>query len=226
MLFDQMKGKLIINWHIWFYKVPVWLIGLGVAGIILSLLAHRKLAKHQVPLHIAFALGITAVLLVQRPNNPWARVWSFSIAFFMIWAAAGLIELIKKRPFQNFILTLALTGAVWGAWQTVQTPLEKSKENLVAEVIIERIGENDLVLVEGDYAAPIEYYLLKAGKSHRNFQRELPFERVFLVIVTKGDYTFDAFMDKFVPKYALDANTLKPLRTFGHYEVYEILPLQ
>ena len=225
MLFDQMKGKIIINWDAWFRDVPVWLIVLGVVGIIISLLAHRQLGKHQLPLQFAFAIGIVGVLLVQRPNNPWARVWSFSIAFFMIWAAAGIIEWIKNRRIQNIILALALLGSVWGAWLNAHTPIEPSKEQLVAELLAPRIQENDVIIVEGDYAAPIEYYLLRAGKPREHFHPDKPFEHAFLVIVTKGGYTFNDFIGKYAPKYALDVETLTPLYAFGNYEVYEIEPL-
>ncbi len=226
MLFDQMKGKIIINWGIWFGDMPSWLVGAIVIGVIISLLAHRQLAKHQVPLQFAFAIGIVAVLLVQRPNNPWARVWSFSIAFFMVWAAAGIIEWIKNRRIQNGILALALLGSIWGAWQTVHTPIEPSKEQLVAELLAERIQENDIVIVEGDYSAPIEYYLVREGFPREIFQHTLDFEHAFLVIVTKSGYTVDAFLEKYIPKYGLDIDTLTPLYTFGNYEVYEIDPLQ
>jgi hypothetical protein len=225
MLFDQMKGKLIINWRIWFGNFPAWLVGLIVIGVILSLLAHRQLGKHQLPLQFAFALGIVAVLIVQRPNNPWARVWSFSIAFFMVWAAAGIIEWIKDQRIQNIILTLALLGAAWGAWQSIQTPIEPSKEQLVSELILSRIEMGDVVIVEGDYGAAIEYYLLRAGYPRTTFQHTLDFKHAFLVVVTKWGYTLDGFMEKYVPKYGLDAKTLTPLQAFGNYEVYEIRPL-
>ena len=225
MLFDQMKGKVIINFGIWFGDFPSWLVGLIVIGVVLSLLAHRQLAKHQLPLQFAFALGIVAVLIVQRPNNPWARVWSFSIAFFMIWAAAGIIEWFKNRNIQNIILALVLVGSIWGAWQNWQTTIEPSKEQLVSELIIERIQENDIVIVEGDYGAPIEYYLMRAGKPRTHFQRKQLFERAFLVIVTKGGYTVEDFIEKYAPKYALDLDTLTTLHAFGNYQVYEIAPL-
>ena len=225
MLFDQMKGKIIINWDVWFGSLPLWLTALIVIGVFVSLLAHRQLAKHQLPLQFAFALGIVAVLIVQRPNNPWARVWSFSIAFFMVWAAAGIIAWIKNRRIQNIILALALLGSAWGALQNMQTPIEPSKEQMVAELIAERIRENDVVIVEGDYAAPIEYYLIRAGKPREHFQRTPDFERAFLVVVTKGGYTLEDFIEKYAPKYALDIDTLTPLYAFGNYEVYEIAPL-
>jgi hypothetical protein len=225
MLFDQMKGKVIINFGIWFGDFPNWLVGAIVIGIIVSLLAHRQLGKHQLPLQFAFAIGIVAVLLAQRPNNPWARVWSFSIAFFMVWAAAGIIEWIKNRRIQNIILALALLGSVWGAWLNAHTPIEPSKEQLVAELLAPRIQENDVIIVEGDYAAPIEYYLLRAGKPREYFHPDKPFEHAFLVIVTKGGYTFNDFIGKYAPKYALDVETLTPLYAFGNYEVYEIEPL-
>ncbi len=229
MLFDQMKGKVIINWGIWFADVSPWLIGLGVVGILVSLLAHRQLAKHQLPLQFAFALGIVAVLIVQRPNNPWARVWSFSIAFFMVWAAAGIMGLLQKLKngnLPNILLSLALAASAWGAWQNVHSPIEKTKEQLVAELLTPRVQEGDIIIVEGDYATPIEYYLVRAGKPRTLFQRNQPFERAFLVIVTKGSYTFDGFIAKYVPKYALDIETLTPLHAYGNYEVYEIAPLQ
>ena len=229
MLFDQMKGKVIINWAIWFSDVPIWLVALGVIGIVISFLAHRRLAKHQLPLQFAFVIGVVGVLIVQRPNNPWARVWSFSIAFFMVWAAAGIMWVLQKLKYgslPNILLSLALAASVWGAWQNFHNSIEKSKEQLVAELLAPRVQEGDIIFVEGDYAAPIEYYLLRAGKPRTLFQREQPFERAFLVIVTKGGYTFDDFIEKYAPKYALDIETLTPLYAFGNYEVYEIAPLR
>ena len=225
LLASQMWGKVMINWDAWFHDVPPILIGLGVSGVVLSLLAHRKLGKHQLPLHFAFALGIVAVLLVQRPNNPWARVWLFSIPFFMIWAAAGIIEWFKDRRIQNAILLLALVGSVWGAWQYVQTPFEPSKEKLVADLIAPRLQSGDMILVEGDFAAPIEYYLLRAGQPRDYFQRNENFTRAFLIVITKGGYTYEDFVEKYAKKFPLDLSTITLIESYGNYSVYEIAPL-
>jgi hypothetical protein len=144
----------------------------------------------------------------------------------MVWAAAGIIEPFKNRNIQNIILGISLAATIWGAWQAVQTSIEPSKEQLVSEFLVQQIQENDIVIVEGDYAAPIEYYLLRTGKTREHFQRNQPFERAFLVIVTKGGYTFEDFIEKYVPKYGLNLDTLTPLQAYGNYKVYEIRPLR
>ncbi|MBC8334245.1 MAG: glycosyltransferase family 39 protein [Anaerolineales bacterium] len=231
---NRMWGKFLNTWAEWTAPIPELLVWLGIVGIIISFIFHRKFAKHKIPLHIVFVVGISTMILIQRPNA-WPRVWSFTIAPILVWVAAGIIFPLSNFKIRAWFLDWIVIGIafiilLWGAAQHIPNlstyPVEKSKAEMTASYLQTELHENDMILMDGSYAPFLEYQMLIQGDFSKNFIRDYNFERVLLIVVTKNGESLDTVWKKFGEKYKLDFSTLKILRYFGNYEVYEVFPLQ
>ena len=230
---DRMWGKLMNTWAEWTAPFPVWLAWLGVFFGVLALLFHKKLAKHKFPLQIAFVVGIVTMILIQRPNA-WARVWSFSIALLLIWAAAGAVGVLSKLKVRQISLdwiligvtsVVLLGGALWLLPQLSVYPTEKSNDSASADFLTEELRAGDMIIMDGSHAPLLEYYLLIQGDYEPYFDREKDFERILLIVVEKNGENLDVLLRKFAEKYRFDLDTLKNLRNYGNYQIYEVFPL-
>jgi hypothetical protein len=231
---NRMWGKLLNTWAEWTVPIPLWLAWLGVFGGILALLLHKKLSKHKFPLQIAFLLGIVTMILIQRPNA-WPRVWSFSIALLVIWAAAGLVGGLGKLKIRQISVVWILIGVAsvtlfWGAAQRISQlsiyPTGKSNVEASADFLTEELNSGDMILMDGSHAPFLEYHLYIQGDFEGYFNREKEYQRIILIVVEKNDENLDVLLRKFSEKYKFDIDTLKMLRNFGNYQIYEVFPLE
>jgi hypothetical protein len=101
--------NLLMLWH---RDMPLILIPIVVAGVVASLVLHRRVAKHRVPILPIVAVCCAALLFVQRVV-PFERTWIMFIPLYLLFASAG-IEAIIRPLFRSRLLTYAGTVAVYG----------------------------------------------------------------------------------------------------------------
>jgi hypothetical protein len=105
--------RLLETWQSWLQDVPPGIGYIMAAGVILSVIFHRKISRQKIPFPVAAILWIALALLVQRPN-PWGKVWTYLFPPLMIWGSAGLLAVFKLLPIRignKFHLGSALAGA-------------------------------------------------------------------------------------------------------------------
>ena len=233
ILLNRMMGKLMNTWIDWTAPFPTWLAWMGVFSALLTFIFHKKLAKHKFPLQIAFGLGITTMILIQRPNA-WARVWTFSIAILLIWAAAGVVWLsaklnIKNLSFDKILLGVMLVPLLWSSISLIpQLSLhivEKSNGIASVDFLENELKSGDMILMDASHAPYFEYYLLVRGDNEIYFDRQKEFTRIILIVVNKDQENLDIMLQRFSEKYRFDLNTLKMLRRYGNYDIYEVFSL-
>ncbi|OQX61748.1 MAG: hypothetical protein B5M51_07220 [Anaerolinea sp. 4484_236] len=236
LLADRMWGKSLNTWARWTRPISAWMVALWVVGFFSSLLFHKRIAKHKIPSQFAFLVGIIIVVLVQRPNA-WPRVWSFLLAPLMIWASAGVIEILKKLPLKlksRDLLPLLLNGMalialLWNAANIIPSfparAADQSNVEAVAAYLDKELQDGDLVLVNLANTPALQYYLETGGSSASYVRHKEPFERVFVVVVAKGDETLSSVLKRYGPKDdPLDGNDAILMQSYGSYEIYEIFP--
>lgn len=232
LLADRMWGKLMNTWLEWTAPFPSWLAWLGVFFGVVAFAGYKKFAKHRFPLQIAFASGIITMILIQRPNA-WGRVWSFSIALLLIWAAAGAAGVLGKLKIGQVSLAAAMllfasVAAMGHAARLIPSlslhPAERSNTQASADFLAQELRPNDMILMDGSHAPLLEYELLIQGDFEGYFDREQAHERIILVVVEKNGENLGVLQEKFAERYRFDLATLKHLRSFGNYQIYEVYP--
>ncbi len=87
---ETLVQRLKETWVEWTFRVPMWIITLGILGLVLSLALHKKISSIRIPLQLASLVWILMLLIIQRPNA-WSKVWVFLLPLVILWSAAGLL---------------------------------------------------------------------------------------------------------------------------------------
>ncbi|HKP89672.1 MAG TPA: glycosyltransferase family 39 protein, partial [Thermoleophilaceae bacterium] len=82
-------------WDHWSRGVPNPLVWLVAAGFLVSLVRHRRLARHAVPL-AAPAIAVFLVAVAAGRAGPWARTWLYVLPLYLIHAGAGLSHVADR----------------------------------------------------------------------------------------------------------------------------------
>ncbi len=224
--------RLLDTWGQWTANLPEWLVWVGVVGLALGLVFHWWIARHKVPAQAAFALWIVAVLVVKRPNAE-PKVWSFLMAFLLIWAAAGMVELLKKLPvlargtgFSKALLVgvlgLLCVNNVLIAPTIPQRWNDRGGLEIAVEYLDAQLQEGDLVIVGVTYA-PQFYYLFDLYDIPTEYIRhDGPYQRAFIVISPRAGGDLEQVLSKFAPESPpLDMDSITLIKKFGAFEIYQ-----
>lgn len=193
----SVPGQFLGFWHEWTGGLAsIWAV-LIIAGFVLGLIFHGHLTRVRFPLQAAAFLWITALLLVQRPEGV-SKIWAFLQAPFMIWAAAGIIGLLKglrlKFAWNVSAAAVALGLAVLivsvEAAQVVPTIPRRWARKGAAEnsvlFIKDQLSPQDLIIIDSPYDTAVWYYSILYGIPRDRFDNRRPFDRL-LVIVSHSD---------------------------------------
>ncbi len=225
--------RLLDTWGQWTANLPEWLVVVGVIGLALGLVFHWWIARHKVPAQVAFALWIVVVLALKRPNAE-PKVWSFLMAFLLIWAAAGMVEMLKKLPFLarwNALFRKALSAGVLGllcvnnaliAPTIPQKWNDKGGLEIAVEYLDAQLQEGDLVIVGVTYA-PQFYYLFDIYDIPIEYIRhDGPYQRAFIIISPRAGGDLEQVLNKFAPASPpLDMDSITLVKKFGAFEIYQ-----
>ena len=85
------------TWIEWTEFVPLWISLLGVFGLLISLIFHKRFSKQKFPPQLAFLIWIVVILVVRRPDMS-PRLWLFLTAPLLVWSTAGVIEPLRRIP--------------------------------------------------------------------------------------------------------------------------------
>lgn len=159
------------TWVEWNYDVPVMVQMVLGGGTLLSVIIHSKISRLKVPAQITTLVWLLGILVIQRPD-PLARLWTFLIPFWLIWAGGGLVvPLTKLRlPWNKAGLGLVVVSLVlMSGWSIVRVhtyfPQWKSAPGateLAAEYLKQNLVPGDAVAVVSPDDAPLWFYLKRA----------------------------------------------------------------
>jgi len=183
------------TWESWNRGAPHPLVWLIAAGFIASLLVHRRLARHPVPLAApaaAVALGAYAV----GAAAPFARSWSYLVPVYAIHAGSGLswaagrvtrrgrrAERVALALPAILAVTLAVATADAGELGTLGAP--QSDDDIVGLLKRELRPGEAVLLGRFRVAVPSSYYFRRFAYHPRSLPRAHSPTRA-LVIVPRG----------------------------------------
>jgi len=189
---DGFGTRATITWGNWMKGLDPIVETLLIGGFLLSVFFYRKASRQRLPLQIFLILAIAILLLLQRVT-PFGRVFLYLEAFYLMFAAAGLIWLaelalckVTGPPWVDVILSTAiLLVGVGVLTATLQETLHESAvsnrdlqaEEYAAEYILEHITPEDTIVSTAPVDIQTAYYLKINGLPYERFyQRDHPVE--------------------------------------------------
>ena len=228
------RSQITETWSQWTFGVPWAVPVLLAAGILLSIVFHRRLSRDRIPWQLAAFVGIAAVLIIQRLNAP-VRVWLFLQPLMLIWGAAGTIGLlrgIRLKFTRGVSLAAIVTGAAFliGLLATVRIiptfPERWAEKGDVETTILyleSQLQENDFIVVTIPDDAPVWYYSLLHGIDNSHFDKRIPFERALALVEPVEGQTLKAVLAVRGPdEDILDIEAASLLKTFGKVQIFEV----
>jgi len=190
---------------------------------------------------VILAAAVAVVLVIQRVA-PLARVWMYLGAFYLIFAAAGLVwlvELVLNRFIRSvytariistailLVMMVALTNIYQETQQGSLVPNSNDlPEQYVAQYLASHLEAQDKVLSVSPVDIQTAYYLYLNGVPYDVFyQRDhpVPIENAVVVLRVNSKYNTPEEVLKF---YSIEDNlnlaSLKPVYEYGPVQVFSI----
>ncbi|MEF9426139.1 MAG: glycosyltransferase family 39 protein [Candidatus Mariimomonas ferrooxydans] len=179
--FQYSINKVLSGWH---RDMPFVIMVLLVIGFLASLVFHKLLSIHRVPIILAVAIWCIPVVIIQR-LVPYKRVWLFLLPVYIGLASSGVTYLLKPivSKISNYrsaiFAVLAIALSSWLGLNVVQTPMHYGKLPI-------RDAENVTVLLK-DYLRPGDI-VLPFTRGIRSFFPDPRFEYYFELYGIPSEY--------------------------------------
>jgi uncharacterized membrane protein len=160
-------------WRMWTAEVPAPLVWVFSGGLAVSMLRHRRIASHRIPIPIAFVVSVPLLVLAQRVI-PIERVWLFLLPLIAVMSAAGIADIISRvsndeHRRSGLSMAAALSVLLFMSLPDVRgTRLLKGGQHPLDGIpktvawLKSHLQANDVVLIGNGARAPFEYYLRRS----------------------------------------------------------------
>ena len=227
--FDSVLAtRLLDTWQTWTKDIPLLLTMILVLGFALALIFHRQISANRAsraPLQLVIFAWIALLVVTRRPDA-YDRFWSFLIAPFLLWGAAGLIETAKKMRGRSPIQFDSLLAGLAIIFLVVQSALsipsipsrwaKMGNPEAAAIYLKDLLNPGDVVLAGYPNNAPLWYYLGYLHLPESVWQGRVDAPRTYFVLAAnqKGQT-----LETIVKSYKLDL-TLFQLERAENIERY------
>jgi hypothetical protein len=189
---ENLDPRILKAWNKWMIGVSPTFEYVFLAGFLISVLFYRKVSNQKLPLQVFLALAVAVLLVLQRVS-PLPRIWIFLEAFYLMFAAAGLIWLVglllrkvtglglADRVF-SFAIPLVFIAAFANMLiARAQNPVFRDRDLLpeayAAGYIAEHLRPEDTIVATGPVDIQTAYYLSLHGiPFDRFYKRDHPVE--------------------------------------------------
>ena len=227
-----------------------WMIGVGSAfeyvflgGFLISLLFYRTVSnqKMRLPLQIFLALAVAFLLVLQRVS-PLPRIWIYLEAFYLMFAAAGVVWLIDLalrkttgpalagRMLSLGILLVFLAASTNMLITRAQNPvfqdLDLLPEAYAAEYIAGHLKPEDTIVATGPVDIQTAYYLSLHGiPFDRFYKRDHPAEIQNALVMLRDNSKYktpESVVEFFELDEALDLSAAELVFEYASVQIYSI----
>lgn len=240
---ENLDPRLLKAWNKWMIGIgPIFeLVFLG--GFLVSVLFYRQVSHRKLllPLQAFLALSVTILLVLQRVS-PLPRIWIFLEAFYLMFAAAGLVWLIglalgaiARQAFIERVLSLAIPLVFIAAFTNTliaraQNPVFQDRDLLpeayAAEYLASHLQPEDTIVATGPVDIQTAYYLSLHGiPFDRFYKRDHPVEiQNALVMLRKNSKykTPESVVKFFKLDRALDLSAARLVFEYASVQIYSI----
>jgi 4-amino-4-deoxy-L-arabinose transferase-like glycosyltransferase len=238
---ENLDPRIIKAWNKWMIGISPIVEYLFLGGFLMSLLFYRKVSNQKLPLQVFLALAVAILLVLQRVS-PLPRIWIYLEAFYLMFAAAGLIWLAEFSLHKTAgparsgrILSFAIPLVFLSAWASIliaraQNPvysdLDLLPEAYAADYLADHLQPEDTIVATGPVDIQTAYYLSLHGISFDQFyKRDHPVEiRNALVILRKNSKykTPESVVDFFKLDQTLDLSTAELVFEYASVQIYSV----
>jgi len=238
---DGVGTRITITWGNWMRDLAPWMGNLFMSGFLLSLLFYRKASRQKLPLQFFLFFAVAILLVVQRVA-PFGRVFLYLEAFYLMFAAAGLIWLadliirkIAGATWSNVILAAAIlligTSVLVGRLQSMfaesaVSNRDKQAEEYAADYILEHINPEDTIVSTAPVDIQTAYYLKINGLPYERFyQRDHPVEIQNALVLLRDNAQYDTpekVLDFYKLTPELDLSAAELVYEYGRVKIYSI----
>lgn len=220
-----------LEWNAGFpYQGMIVLVGFG-----LSLVFHRQISRHIIPMQLVAVLWIAITFLIQRPN-PWSRIWVYLFPPMALWGAAGWLGLVQsiRLPFLKsirFADILALVAAAsllgFGAYQAVKNLPETTALREVEKTTLflkDHLQPGDVIAMDYPWDVPFWYYARRHALPVDSYKVEKGqlYQRVFVVVSPGYEQTVAMVLATHAKKGITCAfNSIHMLEKIDNIVIYE-----
>jgi hypothetical protein len=240
--FANLDPRATRTWKKWMIGVSSMIEYLFVLGFLLSLFFYRKVSNLKLPLQIFLALGVVVLLLLQRVT-PLPRIWLYLEAFYLMFAAAGLIWLIhwilhrilrhpllEQKLISSAILLVLVAAAINVLVARQQNPVfldrDRLPEEYAANYLADHLTPEDTIVATGPVDIQAAYYLSLHGISFdRFYQRDHPIQiRNALVMLRKNSAykTPEEVVHFFNLDQVLDLPSAELVFEYANVQIYSV----
>ncbi len=215
-----------------------------LAGLLLSLLFHKKNSMYRIPMQLIFIVYIIIMVLIERPY-PITRIWLWVIPLLAIWCAAGIVggiewaaQKVSSRYITSLMLGIMLFGfAANGMYQSYNmSVLHPSVEDPAAEKVTSflksLLTKNDLVIVSGCSNARYWYYFQIDGIPESVIRnRNRFFTKMYIIVYTKANPScgnegmLDVFLENGPDAVFFDLSSARIVKQIDYATIYELDPI-
>ena len=238
---ENLDPRMIKAWNKWMIGISPVVEYLFLGGFLVSLLFYRKVSNQKLPLQVFLALAVVILLTLQRVS-PLPRLWIYLEAFYLMFAAAGLIWLVEfplrktagsafSERLLSIVIPLIFLGALAGMFNArAQNPvfadLDLLPEAYAAEYIADHLRPEDTIVATGPVDIQTAYYLSLHGISFdRFYKRDHPVElQNALVMLRKNSKykTPESVVNFFKLDQTLDLSAAELVFEYASVQIYSI----
>ncbi len=238
---ENLDPRMIKAWNKWMMGVGSTSESLLSGGFLLSLLLYRKVSNQKLPLQIFLALG-AAILVVLQRVTPLPRIWLYLEAFYLMFAAAGLVWLVEF--FLNRIVSPTRTAKILSTAVLLlfigvfanslitrqQNPVFQDRDLLpeayAADYLAEHLTPEDTIVATGPVDIQTAYYLSLHGiPFERFYQRDHPvkIQNALVMLRQNSKYkTPESVVNFFKLDQVLDLGASKLVYEYASVQIYSI----
>ncbi len=225
-----------------------WMIGIGPAfeyvlmgGFLISLLFYRKVSNQKLPLQVFLALAVAVLLVLQRVS-PLPRIWIYLEAFYVMFAAAGLLwvaELILRKIMGpgrtervlSLIVPLVFIAAFTNTLTArAQNPVLQDRDRLpeayAADYIAGHLKPEDTIVARGPVDIQTAYYLSLHGiPFDRFYKRDHPVQIQNALVMLRGNSKYrtpESVVDFFKLDQSLDLSAAELVFEYASVQIYSV----
>ncbi|HEX6035825.1 MAG TPA: glycosyltransferase family 39 protein [Anaerolineales bacterium] len=238
---ENLDPRLLKAWNKWMIGISAIFEYAFLGGFLASLLLYRKVSSQKLPLQVFLALAVAILLVLQRVS-PLPRIWIYLEAFYLMFAAAGLVWLVELllraiagAIHTERILSLAIPLVFIGAMTNMlmdraQNPVFQDRDLLpeayAADYLAENLKPEDTIVATGPVDIQAAYYLSLHGVSFdRFYKRDHPIEiQNALVMLRKNSKykTPESVVEFFKLGEELDLSAAELVFEYASVQIYAI----